>query len=41
VNYTLAKSGVPFRDYMIAAVIGMTPPFVVLSIAAGLGFNLL
>lgn len=41
VNYTLAMSGVRFRDYMIAAVIGMTPPFVALSIAAGLGFNLL
>ncbi len=26
VNYTLAMSGVTFRDYMIAAVIGMTPP---------------
>jgi len=26
---------------MIAAVIGMTPPFVALSVAAGLGFNLL
>ncbi|MBW1832402.1 MAG: TVP38/TMEM64 family protein [Deltaproteobacteria bacterium] len=41
VNYTLAMSGVTFRDYMIAAVVGMTPPFVVLSVAAGLGFNLL
>jgi uncharacterized membrane protein YdjX (TVP38/TMEM64 family) len=41
VNYTLAMSGVSFRDYMIAAVIGMTPPFVALSVAAGLGFNLL
>jgi len=41
VNYTLAMSGVTFRDYMIAAVIGMTPPFVALSVAAGLGFNLL
>ncbi len=41
VNYTLAMSGVTFRDYMIAAVIGMTPPFVVLSVAAGLGFDLL
>jgi uncharacterized membrane protein YdjX (TVP38/TMEM64 family) len=40
VNYTLAMSGVSFRDYMIAAVIGMTPPFVALSVAAGLGFNL-
>lgn len=41
VNYTLAMSGVSFRDYMIAAIIGMTPPFVALSVAAGLGFNLL
>lgn len=41
VNYTLAMSGVSFRDYMVAAVIGMTPPFVVLSVLAGLGFNLL
>lgn len=41
VNYTLAMSGVSFRDYMIAAAIGMTPPFVVLSVLAGLGFNLL
>lgn len=41
VNYTLAMSGVTFRDYMIAAVIGLTPPFVALSVAAGLGFNLL
>jgi uncharacterized membrane protein YdjX (TVP38/TMEM64 family) len=41
VNYTLAMSGVTFRDYMIAAVIGMTPPFIILSVAAGLGFNLL
>lgn len=41
VNYTLAMSGVTFRDYMIAAVIGMTPPFVALSVAAGLGFDLL
>lgn len=41
VNYTLAMSSVTFRDYMIAAVIGMTPPFVALSVAAGLGFNLL
>jgi uncharacterized membrane protein YdjX (TVP38/TMEM64 family) len=41
VNYTLAMSGVTFRDYMVAAVIGMTPPFVALSVAAGLGFNLL
>lgn len=41
VNYTLAMSGVTFRDYMIAAVIGTTPPFVALSVAAGLGFNLL
>lgn len=41
VNYTLAMSGVTFRDYMIAAAIGMTPPFVVLSVLAGLGFDLL
>lgn len=41
VNYTLAMSGVSFRDYMIAAAIGMTPPFVLLSVLAGLGFNLL
>lgn len=41
VNYTLAMSGVTFRDYMIAAAIGMTPPFVTLSVLAGLGFNLL
>ena len=41
VNYTLAMSGVSFRDYQIAAAIGMTPPFVILSVAAGLGFNLL
>lgn len=41
VNYTLAMSGVTFRDYMVAALIGMTPPFVALSVAAGLGFNLL
>jgi len=41
VNYTLAMSGVTFRDYMIAAAIGMTPPFVILSVLAGLGFNLL
>jgi uncharacterized membrane protein YdjX (TVP38/TMEM64 family) len=41
VNYTLAMSGVTFRDYMIAAIIGMTPPFVALSVAAGLGFSLL
>lgn len=41
VNYTLAMSGVTFRDYMIAAAIGMTPPFVLLSVLAGLGFNLL
>ena len=41
VNYTLAMSGVTFREYMIAAVIGMTPPFVTLSVLAGLGFNLL
>jgi uncharacterized membrane protein YdjX (TVP38/TMEM64 family) len=41
VNYTLAMSGVSFRDYTIAAAIGMTPAFVILSVAAGLGFNLL
>ena len=41
VNYTLAMSGVRFRDYMIAAAIGMTPPFVTLSVLAGLGFDLL
>ena len=41
VNYTLAMSGVRFRDYQLAAAIGMTPPFVILSVLAGLGFNLL
>lgn len=41
VNYTLAMSGVTFRDYMVAAAIGMTPPFVVLSVLAGFGFDLL
>lgn len=41
VNYTLAMSGVTFRDYMIAAAIGMTPPFVLLSVLAGFGFDLL
>jgi uncharacterized membrane protein YdjX (TVP38/TMEM64 family) len=41
VNYTLAMSGVSFRNYMIAAAIGMTPPFVILSVLAGLGFDLL
>jgi uncharacterized membrane protein YdjX (TVP38/TMEM64 family) len=41
VNYTLAMSGVSFRDYMIAAAIGMTPPFVLLSVLAGFGFDLL
>jgi uncharacterized membrane protein YdjX (TVP38/TMEM64 family) len=41
VNYTLAMSGVTFRDYTIAAAIGMTPPFVILSVLAGLGFDLL
>ena len=41
VNYTFAMSGVSFRDYMIAAAIGMTPAFVILSVLAGLGFNLL
>jgi len=40
VNYTLAMSGVTFRDYMIAAIIGMTPPFVVISVAFGLGVEL-
>ena len=30
-----------FRDYQIAAAIGMTPPFITLSVLAGLGFNLL
>jgi uncharacterized membrane protein YdjX (TVP38/TMEM64 family) len=41
INHALAMSGVTFRDYMIAAVIGLTPPFVALSVAAGLGFDLL
>ena len=41
VNYTLAMSGVSFRDYMMAAAIGMTPAFVTLSVLAGLGFDLL
>lgn len=41
VNYTLAMSGVTFRDYMLAAVIGMTPPFIVISVLFGLGVNLL
>jgi uncharacterized membrane protein YdjX (TVP38/TMEM64 family) len=41
VNYTLAMSGVRFRDYMIAAVIGMTPPFVFISVLFGLGVELL
>jgi uncharacterized membrane protein YdjX (TVP38/TMEM64 family) len=40
VNYTLAMSGVTFRDYMIAAIIGMTPPFVFISVAFGLGVEL-
>ena len=40
VNYTLAMSGVTFRDYMIAAMIGMTPPFIVISVLFGLGVNL-
>ena len=41
VNYALAMSNVGFRDYMVAAVIGLTPPFVALSAAFGLGFDLL
>jgi len=41
VNYTLAMSGVTFRDYMIAAMIGMTPPFIVISVLFGLGVDLL
>ena len=41
VNYTLAMSGVTFRDYMVAAVIGMTPPFVLISVLFGLGVDLL
>ncbi len=41
VNYTLAMSGVSFRDYMIAAMIGMTPPFIVISVLFGLGADLL
>lgn len=41
VNYTLAMSGVTFRDYILAAVIGMTPPFVVISVLFGLGVDLL
>ncbi|MGB5809799.1 MAG: VTT domain-containing protein [Polyangiales bacterium] len=40
VNYTLAMSGVSFRDYMLAAVIGMTPPFIVISVLFGLGVDL-
>ena len=40
VNYTLAMSGVSFRDYMLAAVIGMTPPFVLISVLFGLGVDL-
>ena len=41
VNYTLAMSGVRFRDYMLAAIIGMTPPFIVISVLFGLGVELL
>lgn len=41
VNYTLAMSGVGFRDYMLAALIGMTPPFIVISVLFGLGVDLL
>ena len=41
VNYALAMSNVGFRDYMVAAVIGLTPPFVALSVATGFGFELL
>jgi uncharacterized membrane protein YdjX (TVP38/TMEM64 family) len=41
VNYTLAMSGVTFRDYMIAAMIGMTPPFILISVLFGLGVDLL
>lgn len=41
VNYTLAMSGVSFRDYMLAALIGMTPPFIVISVLFGLGVDLL
>ena len=41
VNYALAMSGVRFSDYMLAAVIGFTPPFVVLCVAAALGVQLL
>lgn len=41
VNYTLAMSGVGFRDYMIAAIIGMTPPFILISVLFGLGVDLL
>ena len=41
VNYTLAMSGVTFRDYMIAAMIGMTPPFILISVLFGLGVELL
>ena len=40
VNYTLAMSGVTFRDYMLGAVIGMTPPFIVISVLFGLGVKL-
>ncbi len=41
VNYTLAMSGVTFRDYMVAAMIGMTPPFILISVLFGLGVELL
>ncbi len=41
VNYALAMSGVRFADYMLAAVIGCTPPFVVISVASALGVQLL
>jgi uncharacterized membrane protein YdjX (TVP38/TMEM64 family) len=41
VNYALAMSGVRFADYMLAAVIGCSPPFVVISVASALGFQLL
>ena len=41
VNYTLAMSGVGFRDYMLAAMIGMTPPFIFISVLFGLGVDLL
>lgn len=41
VNYTLAMSGVRFRDYMLAAVIGITPAFVIFSFLFSFGFDLL